>query len=100
MNMGNNSSLEDLLGSYLHQDFLDEFPTAMDAVRNFVSGVPLESVHAAPADIARLQADERFTRSPDSTLFDLGCSDNPRSEGMTMIEWLQQVQRALRNASR
>jgi hypothetical protein len=96
MNMTNYSGLKHLLGSYLHQDFVDEFPTAMDAVRAFASGEPSESVQAAANDITMLLADEKFLRSPDSVLFELGCYYDPRSEGMTAMEWLQQAQRALR----
>lgn len=90
------TGLSHLLGSYLHQDFLDEFPNAMDAVQAFASGEPPESVQEAANDIGNLLFDEEFRRSPDSVLFELGSYYDPRSEGISPAEWLRQAEQAMR----
>jgi|SRR6516165_10711112 hypothetical protein len=96
MTMSSYLRLRHLLGSYLHQDFGDEFPTAMNAVRAFAGGEPPDSVRSAADDIDLLLTDERFRSSPGSVLFELGCYYDPESEGMSAVEWLRQVQHTLR----
>jgi CdiI immunity protein len=89
-------ALSHLLGSYLHQDFGDEFSTAMDAVRAFAANEPADSVRSAADEISILLQDERFRSSPDSVLFALGSYYDPTSEGLSTPDWLRQVQEALR----
>ncbi len=96
MTMSDYPALSHLLGSYLHQDFVDEFPTAMEAVRAFATGEPSESVRSAADEISTLLHDERFRSSPDSTLSGLGCYYDPKSEGLSIPDWLMQVRRVLR----
>jgi hypothetical protein len=96
MNTNNYTGIKLLLGAYLHQDFVDEFPTAMEAVQSFAEAEPPEIVRTAISDIDGLLSDERFLLSPEAVLSELGSYYDPLSEGMTVIEWLRQVQRTLR----
>lgn len=95
MNTNQYSGIRLLLSAYLHQDFVDEFPTALDAVQSFAQAEPTEVVRTAINDIDALLSDEHFLRSPDAVLAELGSCYDPRSEGMTAIEWLRQVRSIL-----
>lgn len=96
MDMSDYSALSLLLGAYLHQDFLHEFPSAMDAVQAFATQEPGDLVQTAADDITKLLQDEQFQKSPDAALQALHCCYLPRSEGRSPAEWLIQVQRMLR----
>ena len=84
-----------LLGSYLHQDFAEEFPSAMAAVETFATKEPRATVESAVQDFAQLSAEEAFIDSPESKLFELGCFYDPRSEGLTPAEWIHCVRNVL-----
>jgi hypothetical protein len=71
----------------------------MEAVDFFARKEPLELVQKAANEISLLLTDEMFINSPESVLIDMGCYYDPRSEGMTVIGWLQQVQKKLRGVS-
>jgi hypothetical protein len=98
MSMDDYPELTQFLGAYLHQDFLEEFPTAADVVDAFINDEPPDSVQSAAAEIDRLLQDERFLRSPDSVLLDLGCYYDPTAEGWSILGWMRQVGRALRGS--
>jgi len=99
MNTNKYAGVKLLLGAYLHQDFLDEFATAMEAVESFARTEPVDVVRAAVKDIDLLLTDEQFLHSPDEFLSELGSCYVPGSDGMTAIEWLRRVRSTLQNTA-
>lgn len=92
--------LSHLLGSYLHQDWCDEFATIEEAVRTFVQGEGMDTASGAVQDIFALLMDSRFSQDPDWVLRSLGCYYDPTSAGITSRAWLVEVQRLLQQCLR
>ena len=95
--MSDYPALAHLLGAYLHQDFLDEFPSSLDAVRVFVITEPIELVRSADDEITNLLQDERFQDGLGLILRALGSFYDPDSEGVSPADWLEQVRVILRS---
>lgn len=84
-------NLRHLLGSYLHQDYADEFPSADEAVRVFARREPPETVTATAAEISTLLSDTRFHTDASAQLTELDCYYDPTADGLSPDVWLKAV---------
>ena len=76
------SPLGQFFGGYLHQDFADFHSSAWAAVEHFVANEPLERRQAARSELGQLLTDCH--------------TEQELSEGFTYREWLEKVERCLR----
>ena len=85
-------NLAQILGSYFHQDWMEEFDSDRTALSAVVNGEPREAIVRALGEIDRLLKSEM----PESDLrkaltAQIGCYFEPASEGMTYRQWLHRV---------
>lgn len=90
-------NLRHLLGSYLHQDYADEFSSADEAVRAFADREPPETVTAAAAEIDAILSDSRFQTDANARLAELDCSYDPTADGLSPAAWLKTVRGILKH---
>ena len=89
------NALEQLLGCYLHQDWLDEFDDDAAALRAILESEPKEQIAAGVGEIDALLAAELFENDLRTILVDqVGCYFDPSSEGLTYKQWLGRVRSA------
>ena len=82
-----------LLGSYLHQDFLDEFKSSEDAIAAYIASEPPSDVKTASQEINTFLSLLVYLGRPTEFLTDVaGCYYNPSADNLTLKEWLQRVQ--------
>jgi CdiI immunity protein len=88
--------LGQFFGSYLHQDFAHFHSSAWAAVQEYVENVPLEERPAARSELGRLLAschtEQELSDAADRVHLDY----HPPGEGFTYREWLEKVERYLR----
>jgi hypothetical protein len=85
-------TLAQLLGSYIHQDWADEFESINRAVQAIMASEPPEMVAAGSREICELLAMETSeVRLAKIVTDELGCYYDPASAGETYREWLGDV---------
>lgn len=88
-------ALEQLLGCYLHQDWLDEFDDDAAALQSILEAEPKDQVAAGVGEIdALLNADLAEIELRTILVDQVGCYYNPGSEGLTYKQWLGRVRSA------
>lgn len=86
--------LEQLLGCYLHQDWLDEFENDAAALQAIVELEPREQIVAGIREIDELLAAALSERDLRVILTNqVGCYFDPSSKGIRYEQWLDQVRR-------
>lgn len=100
MDIHNYPSLTHLLGSYLHQDWREEYRDTTEAVLAFIADEGLGTAAATSKEITALFGEPAFHQRPDSVLIDLGCCYNTGFTGQTPQQWLLDVQRLLEQSLR
>ena len=81
-------ALSNFFGSYLNQDYPDDFGTAQAAVDAYKREFPADVLFATSeeaARLARLDVEEHQLRT---TLLDLGLEYTPWTDGWTAQQWL------------
>ena len=86
------NALHQLLGSYFHQDWLDEFADESEALQKIIESEPREQLMAGTKEIDLLLASALSEDGLKAILVDdLGCYFDPVSDGMSCEIWLKQV---------
>lgn len=81
-----------LFGTYLHQDWADEFDDDVDAVSAMLASEPQESILEASLEIKSLLAKEMNQEELALIMMDqIGCYFDPASKGQSYREWLSSV---------
>lgn len=84
--------LEQLLGSYFHQDWPLEHDSYRGVVDEMCASEPVLIIQAAVAELTSLL--EKFPTEDNlrqNLVNEIGCYFEPNSEGLTYREWLEQV---------
>jgi len=90
-----------LFGSYLHQDWAEEFDTVAAAVRAMMESEPKGALAAAAIEIRRLLSSDLSDAELAGIMTDeVGCYFDPRSKGKTYREWLAEILQMLEPAAR
>lgn len=98
MNDNAYTNLRHLFGSYLHQDWPDEFSTADDAVMAFIEREPKVAIQAACKELDEAIPLIAEMETPDQFLCDvLWCFYMPSADGLSTVEWLVNVRDMLKN---
>jgi len=91
--------LEQFFGAYLHQDWMEEFDTDVQAIDEIIRNNPREFLLAAEHEIINLiESNMSETELERMMLYDFGCFYDPSAEGLTYREWLRKVADRLRSA--
>jgi hypothetical protein len=86
------SVLNQLLGSYFHQDWPDEFESDDSALRSIVDSEPAMQLVAGANEIDFLLAAALPERELRTVLVnELGCYFDPASKGLSSEQWLKHV---------
>jgi len=86
------AALEQLLGSYFHQDWTDEFGSNTSALQSIVESEPKEQLAAGVDEIDALLAASLPEGDLETILTDqVGCYFDPSSDGITYAQWLTRV---------
>lgn len=81
-----------LFGSYLHQDWVEEFDTDVAAVQAMADSEPKEVLAAASNEIRGLLSSDLSDAELGVIMTDeVGCYFDPGSKGQTYHEWLGEV---------
>ncbi|MEG4106005.1 contact-dependent growth inhibition system immunity protein [Microcoleus sp. S13_C5] len=92
--------LTQFFSSYFHQDWPLEADTPSDVVNNYRSSEPRPSVEAASQELSKLLEMPIAPADLEAFVLDeLGCYYDPQSENKTVREWLESVQKSLKNPS-
>lgn len=84
------------LGAYLHQDWRDEFLTPDDAIAAFRADTPKEDIQAVCDELKAIIPQVARMPDPDRFLWDvLWCYYDPKADGLTIADWLEQVRKKL-----
>lgn len=84
--------LKQLFGGYLHQDWSTEFSAAIDAIKAFKQREPKDIVRKACNELNEIIPLIITMRDPERFLHEiLWCEYDPRADGLTVAQWLQQV---------
>lgn len=90
----NYPNLDEFFGTYFHQDWLGDAPTATGIVKNYLAEWPAKEVVEANAELTRLLAVTETTELA-LVLRQFGCYYNPSADGLSCREWLEQVSKML-----
>ena len=90
------SPLGQFFGGYLHQDFADFHSSAWAAVEDFVANEPLEDRQAARSELGQLLGNCDTEQELSDAVDRLHLDYHPPGEGFTYREWLEKVERYLR----
>lgn len=81
-----------LFGSYLHQDWVEEFGNDVAAVLAMAESEPKEALAAASSEIrGLLSSDLSDAELANIMTNEVGCYFDPGSKGKTYHEWLGEV---------
>lgn len=84
-------ALWQFLGAYLHQDWLEEYESTDDALRDFVAGSP-ELAVTLPREVEHLLATTTADAAVEDILVRLGSFVVPSRAGENPREWLRGLQ--------
>lgn len=94
-------ALGQLFGSYLHQDWVEEFDTDTMAVQAMTESEPKEALAAASDQIRNLLSSDLGETDLATVMTDeVGCYFDPASKGQTYREWLGTVLEQLESKAR
>lgn len=88
-------ALHQALAGYLHQDFSLDYPNADAAIADFVSSNPPDRVALVRKELSQFIELVKHADNPSDLLLALGCYYSPTADGMSVVEWLQKVERML-----
>ena len=91
-------NLDEFFGTYFHQDWREDSPTAIEIVERYLAESPPEEVREAGKELSRLLAAATEDELADA-VHRLGSFYNPRADGLSYGEWLRQVYRLLASRS-
>lgn len=92
--------LSDLLGSYFHQDWHDEFNSDDEAVKAIAAGESSERLKSVAEEIdALLHVGLTSEALRSVATIELGCFFEPQSRGLSWEQWLRHVKNVFDNAS-
>jgi hypothetical protein len=84
--------LEQLLGCYFHQDWLEEFDNDISALDAIVNSEPSEYLQACIKEIDALLASALTEEELSIVVIqNIGCYFDPKSRGLGYDEWLRLV---------
>ncbi|WP_342755387.1 contact-dependent growth inhibition system immunity protein [Pantoea sp. MBD-2R] len=83
-----------LLGAYFHQDWFYDAPTPDDVIGYFVENESADRVLALKQEISQLLASDNVSIS-DTFIIDNNGYYDPGADGLTVREWLQNIQHIL-----
>jgi hypothetical protein len=87
------------MGSYLHQDWANEFASLGVAIQAFIEGEPADVVEGAHRDVVEALSIVATVDDPDAFLAaTLMCDYRPAGDGMTVSQWLDRVRIQLMRA--
>src|SRR5947209_3181712 len=91
MNKTRFPELEQFLGCYFHQDWVDDYPTAEAAIEAYLTESSEDNVRAVCEEL------NQALNSQDSPAFllEMGCYYNPRAEGISEAQWLKKIHKEL-----
>jgi hypothetical protein len=93
------NALEQLLGSYFHQDWADEFDNNESALQAIMNSEPKDQLLAGANEIDELLGATLTSDALQEILVNkLGCYFDPASVGLTCEWWLKQVRQEFRKA--
>ena len=93
------NALEQLLGSYFHQDWTEEFDSDKSALQAIIDFEPREQLLAGAYEIDELLGATLTSDALQEILVSkLGCYFDPGSVGLTCERWLKLVQQEFRKA--
>lgn len=89
-------AVKQLLGSYFHQDWVDEFDSEASALQAIVDLEPKDQISAALKEMDEILAGQDSDKKMAETLMDgAGCYFEPASLGLTNRQWLERVRGVL-----
>ena len=89
-------NLEEFLGSYFHQDWMEDASSSMGIVKKYLSEWPLDEAKAALQELHSLQSTQN-NGNLQSIVAQMGCYFNPASEGYeSFSEWINAVEEEMR----
>jgi hypothetical protein len=91
----NLNALGQLLGCYLHQDWLDDYDNYSSALQAVVTSEPKEKIAAGVGEIDALLVRGLPEKDLKAILVEqIGCYFDPSSDGLTYKQWLIRVRSA------
>jgi CdiI immunity protein len=90
-------ALMQFFGGYFHQDWVDEFYTPDDAIAAFQVGASPESLCSIREELNRLLLVQHNLEDQQSILRKVGCYYDPTTDGIPIIDWLEEVRVKLGN---
>lgn len=84
--------LEYFFDAYFHQDWRDDYESSLDAVADFSTAEPTESIVQLVQALKDLHGKGDL---PQDTFNKLGGNFKPESEGMSVAEWIGKALEAL-----
>jgi len=95
MNIEKYSALGQLLGSYFHQDWPDEFNDSSEAIHEIVNNEPNDRLIAGAVELDELLSFKLTEEAyREIMIVRIGCFFEPESENQTYVEWLLRVRSA------
>jgi hypothetical protein len=88
-------TLDQFFGGYMHQDCYLDYDTVDEAIEAFATGASVEYLESAIEELGKLIELARTVQEPKELLYQLGCQLDPVPAGVTVIEWLQDVEAKL-----
>jgi hypothetical protein len=86
--------LEQILGCYFHQDYLEDSKDEESVFREIIDSEPRDRLTVAANQIAALLSLQLSEDELGKVLSEqLGCYFHPKAKGLTCSQWLRQVQR-------
>lgn len=96
----NLENIKELLSSYFHQDWRDEYENETLAIQAIIAMEPIEQIALAISEIEEvisLNMDDESLKK--FTMINLGCYFNPEIKGLTYDEWLLEIRDAFKSAT-
>jgi len=85
-------ALEQILGCYFHQDWVDEFESDEVALRAIIDSEPIEQIRAGVMEIDELLASNLSEDQLKTVLMNkFGCYFDPGAIGATYENWLKKL---------
>jgi hypothetical protein len=90
------TNLEEFLGSYFHQDWMEDASSSMGIVEKYLSEWPLDEAKTALQELQSLLSIQN-NGDLQSIVTKMGCYFNPASEGYeSFSEWMNAVEKEMR----